>query len=115
MVFSLVIVLAYRRGLRFLWIAIAAHAALDFGMFLLRDYAPTPVFIGVWTLVGALAVVLAVRLWKGLGGGVEAGSATIQFRDDDAAPVTPADAGISRRHRCDPGASPGRQAVDRPG
>ncbi len=67
-VFALLIVRAYRRGRRFLWIAIAVHAALDFVMFSLRDYAPAPLFIGVWAAVAVAAVLLATRLWKGLDG-----------------------------------------------
>jgi uncharacterized membrane protein YhfC len=64
LVFALLIVLAYRRGAQFLLLAIAAHAALDFTMFALRDYAPLPVFIAAWTVVGVGCLVLAVRLWR---------------------------------------------------
>ncbi len=67
LVFALLIVLAYRSGVRFLAIAIIAHAALDFVVFALRDNAPTWVFIGAWALTGALAALLAVRLWRRIG------------------------------------------------
>ena len=49
-----------------LLLAIAAHAALDFTMFALRDYAPLPVFIAAWTVVGVGCLLLAVRLWRKL-------------------------------------------------
>lgn len=91
LVFALLIVLAHQRGLWFLWIAIAGHAALDFGMFLLRDHAPTPVFIGVWTLVGMLALMLAVRLWQGLTG-VDASRSV-----GPARPADPALSALDRR------------------
>lgn len=64
LVFALLIVLAYRRGAKFLLLAIAAHAALDFSMFALRDSAPLPVFIAAWTVVGLGCLVLAVRLYR---------------------------------------------------
>lgn len=70
LVFALLIVLAYRRGVRFLWLAIAAHALLDFVMFALRDYAPLPVFVGLWAVVGVASALIAVRLWRGLRDGV---------------------------------------------
>ncbi len=64
LVFALLIVLAYRKGARYLLLAIGAHAALDFTMFVLRDYAPMPLFIAIWALVGVVALLLAVRLWR---------------------------------------------------
>ncbi|MFT4295517.1 MAG: YhfC family glutamic-type intramembrane protease [Micropruina sp.] len=64
LVFALLIVLAYRKGPRFLLLAIVAHAGIDFVMFALRDLAPTPVFVGAWTLTGLLALALAVLLWR---------------------------------------------------
>lgn len=66
LVFALLIVLAYRRGRRFFWLAVAAHAGLDFVMFTLRDNAPLPVFVGAWALSGVIAAVIAFRLWRGL-------------------------------------------------
>lgn len=69
LVFALLIVLAYRRGVRYLWLAIVAHAALDFTMFMVRDYAPTAVFIVVWALVGVASLLLARRLYGGLPSG----------------------------------------------
>ena len=66
LVFALLIVLAYRRGVKFLLIAIAAHAALDFSMFMLRDHAALPVFIAAWAAAGLLCLVLARRLYGSL-------------------------------------------------
>lgn len=78
LVFALLIVLAHRRGLKFLWIAIAAHVLLDFAMFALRDYAPLPVFIGLWAVVGVASALIAVLLWRSLRDGV---------RDESLTPV----------------------------
>ncbi|MCW3157250.1 YhfC family intramembrane metalloprotease [Micropruina sonneratiae] len=64
LVFALLVVLAYRRGTRYLLLAMGAHAALDFTMFALRDYAPLPLFIATWAAVGLAALLLAVRLWR---------------------------------------------------
>ncbi len=66
LVFALLIVLAYRRGVKFLLIAIAAHAALDFSMFMLRDHAALPAFIAAWAAAGLLCLVLARRLYGSL-------------------------------------------------
>ena len=45
---------------------IAAHAALDFSMFMLRDHAALPVFIAAWAAAGLLCLVLARRLYGSL-------------------------------------------------
>ena len=64
LVFALLIVLAYRKGARYLVLAMALHALLDFSMFAMSDYAPTAVFVVTWAAIGVAALLVAVRLWR---------------------------------------------------
>ncbi len=63
-VFALMVVAAYRRGRRWWFAAIAAHAALDLAMFTLRDLAPQPIFVGAWLVAGIAAVLIIVRVLR---------------------------------------------------
>lgn len=64
LVFSLLVVLAYQRGHRYLGLAILSHAALDFTMFTLQRVAPAAIWIPVWAAVGVAALLLARRLYR---------------------------------------------------
>nr|WP_244954059.1 YhfC family glutamic-type intramembrane protease [Spelaeicoccus albus] len=73
-IFAVMVVLAYRRGRKWIVAAIAAHAAVDALMFTLTAYAPATVWIGLWTLIALAALALIIRLVRSgtLGGDVDA-------------------------------------------
>lgn len=76
LVFAMMIVLAYRRGRRWLFAAIAAHALLDAVMFSLTAYAPAAVWISVWALVAiAAACIVGTVVRRGARDGVRDRSA----------------------------------------